>query len=135
MPEDKDSKSPTRSTTWKDLKHVRSNQFEIVYANFGQCGYTPWDIRITFSDVSEAEVDVPAIVDLKTITLPPQVAKALVAVLLQNVRNYESDFGPIKLPPHLADKQAEVGAQAEGQAVSEEKLKTASAEGDATLPE
>jgi flagellar protein FlaG len=47
---------------------------------------------------SEAQVEVH---NFQGIYLSPQQAKALMAILQQNVGNYESTFGEIKLDPRM----------------------------------
>jgi hypothetical protein len=108
------------SANFQALKHVRSEQYAIIYSNYAQCSFTPWDIRITFSEIGEVEVDQAAYIDRTTMTLPPAVAKALITVLQQNVALYEADFGEIKFPgkiniddSNLAQELAQADAEAE----------------------
>jgi Protein of unknown function (DUF3467) len=110
----------THSAEFKDLVHVRSEQFVSLYCNYAQCSFTPWDIRITFSDVGEAEINNPAYIDLATVTLPPVVAKALITVLQRNVQLYEGDFGEIRVPGKAKEKEQAEGEPAGAETASPE---------------
>lgn len=94
-----------------DLPHVRSADYVSVYANFAQCGISPWDIRIVFSEVGEPEPDKPSIIELATIILPPMVAQSLIQVLQQNVAAFAEQ---------MRAAQAEAAAQKKAAATPEE---------------
>ncbi|MGA9994836.1 MAG: DUF3467 domain-containing protein [Pyrinomonadaceae bacterium] len=84
-----------------DLPHVRHENYSTIYANFAQCALTPWDISIIFSELGEAEIGTPAVIDRAAITITPQLAKALVGVITANLRSYEAQFGEIQMPRGL----------------------------------
>ncbi len=52
-----------------------------VYSNYAQAGYTPFDLRITFSETKEVGKDKVVLEDLVTVTLNPALALALIQVI------------------------------------------------------
>lgn len=75
-------------------------EYRETYANSVQVRVNVWDFFLVFGTMqqqSETQVDVR---NFQGIYLSPQQAKALTAILQQNVSNYESTFGEIKLDPH-----------------------------------
>jgi flagellar protein FlaG len=70
------------------------------YANSVQIRVTLWDFLISFGMVNQTAAEHVAIQNFQGIYVSPQQAKALLNVLQQNVSQYESAFGEIKLEPH-----------------------------------
>lgn len=84
--------------------HYRDKNYATVYSNFAQIGITPWDMRITFSQLGEHDIGVTGVSDLTTVIMTPLMAKVLANVLRQNVSLYEKQHGPIQVPPGLIKK-------------------------------
>ena len=78
----------------------RSSDYRENYANSVQVRVTLWDFFLSFGMVNQTAADQVAIRNFQGIYLSPQQAKALLNVLQQNVTQYESAFGEIKLEPH-----------------------------------
>jgi flagellar protein FlaG len=78
----------------------RSPDYRENYANSVQVRVTLWDFFLSFGMVNQTAADQVAIRNFQGIYLSPQQAKALLNVLQQNVTQYESAFGDIKLEPH-----------------------------------
>lgn len=74
--------------------------FRESYANSVQVRVSLWDFYLTFGVVNQSAPDSVSIQNFQGIFLSPQQAKALVNVLQQNLTQYESTFGEIKLEPH-----------------------------------
>jgi hypothetical protein len=77
-------------------------EYRETYANSVQVRVNVWDFFLVFGTMqqqSESQVEVR---NFQGIYLSPQQAKALTAILQQNVTNYESTFGEIKLDPRAA---------------------------------
>jgi|SRR5579863_343672 len=72
------------------------------YANSVQVRVSLWDFLLLFGTVTESTPDAVSIQNFQGIFLSPQQAKALSNVLKQNVSQYESTFGEIKLEPRAA---------------------------------
>lgn len=80
---------------------VTAPDYRESYANSVQIRVNVWDFFLVFGTLqqqSETQVEVR---NFQGIYLSPQQAKALLAVLQQNVVSYESAFGEIKLDPRM----------------------------------
>src|SRR5580704_11990579 len=69
------------------------------YANSVQVRVSLWDFFLSFGTVAQSAAENVSITNFQGIFLSPQQAKALANVLVQNVQQYESAFGEIKLEP------------------------------------
>src|SRR2546425_3840996 len=88
--------------TQPNIKLVNTNDYRESYANSVQVRVNVWDFFLVFGTMqqqSETQVEVR---NFQGIYLSPQQAKALAAILQQNVTNYEGTFGEIKLDPKVA---------------------------------
>jgi hypothetical protein len=88
--------------TQPNIKLVNNPDYRETYANSVQVRVNVWDFFLVFGTMqqqSETQVEVH---NFQGIYLSPQQAKALMAILQQNVGNYESTFGEIKLDPRMA---------------------------------
>ena len=72
------------------------------YANSVQVRVSLWDFFLLFGTINQTAPDNVSIQNYQGVFLSPQQAKALANVLHQNVQQYESAFGEIKLEPHAA---------------------------------
>lgn len=68
-----------------------------AYANSVQIRVNLWDFFLMFGIVNQTAADSVAITNFQGIYLSPPQAKALLNVLQQNVTQYETAFGEIKL--------------------------------------
>lgn len=69
------------------------------YANSVQVRANLWDFFLMFGTISQTAPDSVTIHNFQGIYLSPQQAKALTNVLQQNIQQYESTFGEIRLEP------------------------------------
>ena len=69
------------------------------YANSVQIRVNLWDFFLLFGVVTQTAPDQVNIQNFQGVYLSPQQAKALLNVLKQNVTQYESAFGEIRLEP------------------------------------
>lgn len=69
------------------------------YANSVQVRANLWDFFLMFGTINQTAPDSVTIRNFQGIYLSPQQAKALFNVLQQNIQQYESTFGDIKLEP------------------------------------
>ena len=69
------------------------------YANSVQIRVNLWDFFLLFGLVNQTAPDNVSIQNFQGVYLSPQQAKALLNVLQQNVTQYETAFGEIKLEP------------------------------------
>jgi Protein of unknown function (DUF3467) len=104
MPEEQreaGSKIQERTFT-RDITQIpimQAPDFKSVYANNVNFVTTPWDFALLFG---QTRPENPENIHLElrvTVTLSPQMAKAVALTLMQNVHNYEQQFGEIRNTP------------------------------------
>ena len=81
------------------IQLVNTAEYRENYANSVQVRVNLWDFFLLFGRVNQTSPDNVAIHNFQGIYVSPQQAKALLNVLSQNVTQYESAFGEIKLEP------------------------------------
>lgn len=84
-----------------NVKVMNTSDYRESYSNSVQVRVNVWDFFLVFGTLqqqSETQVEVR---NFQGIYLSPQQAKALTAILQQNVAGYESTFGEIKLDPRM----------------------------------
>jgi flagellar protein FlaG len=84
------------------IKLTATTDYRDNYANSVQVRVSLWDFFLSFGTINQTTVDTVSINNFQGIFLSPQQAKALTNVLTQNVQQYESAFGEIKLEPNPA---------------------------------
>src|SRR5574340_1756616 len=78
---------------------INGPEYRENYANSVQIRVNLWDFLLLFGLVNQTSPEQVAITNFQGIYLSPQQAKALLNVLQQNVSQYESAFGEIRLEP------------------------------------
>ena len=81
------------------IQLVNTAEYRENYANSVQVRVNLWDFFLMFGRVNQTAPDSVAIHNFQGIYVSPQQAKALLNVLSQNVTQYESAFGEIRLEP------------------------------------
>jgi hypothetical protein len=71
------------------------------YANSVQVRVNLWDFLLLFGRINQTAPDSVHIQNFQGIYVSPQQAKALLNVLQQNVNQYETAFGEIRLEPQV----------------------------------
>jgi flagellar protein FlaG len=74
------------------------------YANSVQMRVNLWDFFLSFGTITQTAPESVNINNFQGVYLSPQQAKALANLLNQNISQYESAFGEIRLEPVSADK-------------------------------
>jgi hypothetical protein len=82
-----------------NVKFVQTPDYRETYANSVQIRVNVWDFFLVFGTMQQSSETQAEMRNFQGIYLSPQQAKALTALLQQNVANYESAFGEIKLDP------------------------------------
>jgi hypothetical protein len=72
------------------------------YANSVQVRVSLWDFFLLFGTINQQAPDKVSIANFQGLFLSPQQAKALANVLNQNIQQYDTAFGEIKLAPHAS---------------------------------
>jgi hypothetical protein len=85
--------------TQPNIKLVNTASYRENYANSVQVRVNVWDFFLVFGTMQQQTENQVEIQNFQGIYLSPQQAKALMNILQQNVVNYESAFGEIKLDP------------------------------------
>jgi len=78
---------------------VQRPDYRESYANSVQVRANLWDFFLMFGIVQQTSQDSVTIHNFQGVYLSPQQAKALLNVLLQNIKEYEGAFGEIRLEP------------------------------------
>jgi len=81
------------------IQLVQTPEYRENYANSVQVRVNLWDFFLLFGRVSQTAPDNVSIQNFQGIYVSPQQAKAVLNVLQQNVTQYETAFGEIKLEP------------------------------------
>ena len=81
------------------IQLINTPDYRENYANSVQVRVNLWDFFLLFGRVNQTAPDNVAIHNFQGIYVSPQQAKALLNVLSQNVSQYESAFGEIRLEP------------------------------------
>jgi flagellar protein FlaG len=82
-----------------NVKFVQTPDYRETYANSVQIRVNVWDFFLVFGTMQQSSETQVELRNFQGIYLSPQQAKALMALLQQNVTNYEAAFGEIKLDP------------------------------------
>jgi len=82
-----------------NVKFVQTPDYREAYANSVQIRVNVWDFFLVFGTMQQSSETQAEMRNFQGIYLSPQQAKALTALLQQNVMNYEAAFGEIKLDP------------------------------------
>jgi flagellar protein FlaG len=82
------------------IRLERSADYREHYANSVQVRVNLWDFFLMFGTISQAAADNVSIQNFQGIYISPPQAKALLNVLQQNVNQYETAFGEIRLEPN-----------------------------------
>lgn len=78
---------------------VNTADYREHYANSVQIRVNLWDFFLMFGTINQTAADAVNIQNFQGVYLSPQQAKALANLLNQNISQYESAFGEIRLEP------------------------------------
>ena len=81
------------------IQLINTPEYRENYANSVQVRVNLWDFFLMFGRVNQTAPDSVTIHNFQGVYVSPQQAKALLNVLRENVTQYESAFGEIKLEP------------------------------------
>ena len=84
------------------IQTSNTSDYRENYANSVQVRVSLWDFFLLFGVANQSAPDAVSIQNFQGVFLSPPQAKALVNVLNQNISQYESTFGEIKLEPKPA---------------------------------
>ena len=81
---------------------TQTKDYRDSYANSVQVRVNVWDFFLVFGTLKQQTPSEVEVENFQGVYLSPQQAKALLAILGQNVVQYEQAFGEIKLDPKMA---------------------------------
>jgi len=87
--------------TQPSIQLTNTSDYRESYANSVQVRVNVWDFFLVFGTLQQQDETRVEVRNFQGIYLSPQQAKALCTILQQNLVNYESTFGEIKLDPRL----------------------------------
>jgi hypothetical protein len=87
--------------TQPNIKLTMTQDYRETYANSVQVRVNVWDFFLVFGTLQQQSENEVELRNFQGIYLSPQQAKALSAILQQNLAGYESTFGEIKLDPRM----------------------------------
>jgi len=83
------------------IQVTSASDYRENYANSVQVRVNVWDFFLVFGTLQQQTETQVEVRNFQGIYLSPQQAKALAAILQQNISGYESTFGEIKLDPRM----------------------------------
>jgi flagellar protein FlaG len=87
--------------TQPSIQLTNTNDYRENYANSVQVRVNVWDFFLVFGTLQQQDEAKVEVSNFQGIYLSPQQAKALYTILQQNLLNYETTFGEIKLDPRM----------------------------------
>jgi hypothetical protein len=85
------------------IQLINTAEFRENYANSVQVRVNLWDFFLLFGRMNQTAPDNVAIHNFQGIYISPQQAKALLKILQQNIQQYETAFGEIRLEPQAGE--------------------------------
>jgi hypothetical protein len=82
------------------LQLTNTADYREGYANSVQARVSLWDFFLLFGTINQTTQDAVTIQNFQGIFMSPPQAKALLNILQQNIKQYESAFGEIRLEAH-----------------------------------
>ena len=90
------------NTTQPSIQLTHTPDYRENYANSVQVRVNVWDFFLVFGTLQQQDESKVEVSNFQGVYLSPQQAKALYTILQQNLANYETTFGEIKLDPRMA---------------------------------
>ena|ERR1700693_1447355 len=107
MPENPENKEE-QAETIHQFKNVKAPDYRTVYSNNALFQTGPFDFNIIFGEISglDSSGQVGLVEQHVRVTMSPLHAKLFAALVLQQVRGYEAQFGKINIPPGMIQTPA-----------------------------
>src|SRR5271169_4586016 len=87
--------------TQPSIQLTNTADYRENYANSVQVRVNVWDFFLVFGTLQQQDESKVEVSNFQGVYLSPQQAKALYTILQQNLLNYETTFGEIKLDPRM----------------------------------
>jgi len=92
---------PMANSPQPNIKILNSPEYRDGYANSVQVRVSVWDFLLIFGRLQPLNTEEVEVHNFQGVYLSPQQAKALFSILQQNLHQYESAFGEIKLDANI----------------------------------
>jgi Protein of unknown function (DUF3467) len=102
LPGDATLESMTTQQPAPKIQLSTTSDYRENYANSVQVRVNLWDFLLLFGRINQTAPDSVNIQNFQGVYVSPQQAKALLNVLQQNVTQYETAFGEIRLEPQAS---------------------------------
>lgn len=89
---------PNPTTMLREENVKRSPEFLSIYSNHTAFNTSAFDFSMTFGEISADEKGVLGVEQKVRVVMSPLHAKIFSAIVMNNVRNFEAQFGEIKIP-------------------------------------
>jgi flagellar protein FlaG len=89
------------NTAQPSIQLTNTPDYRENYANSVQVRVNVWDFFLVFGTLQQQDESKVEVSNFQGVYLSPQQAKALYTILQQNLANYETTFGEIKLDPRM----------------------------------
>lgn len=101
----KKTKSSLVGTRYKpeDIIGTKTADFHTVYSNNVAFAMSAFDVSLIFGEIASTEGGKVQVDQKLRVTMSPQHAKVLALVMIENIKAYESNVGPIAIPMALAE--------------------------------
>ena len=90
------------NTTQPSIQLTHTPDYRENYANSVHVRVNVWDFFLVFGTLQQQDESKVEVSNFQGVYLSPQQAKALYTILQQNLANYETTFGEIKLDPRMS---------------------------------
>src|SRR4051795_12698798 len=90
------------------IQDTNTPDYRETYANSVQVRVNLWDFFLLFGTLTQNSPEAIYIQNFQGVYLSPQQAKALLNIMQQNVGQYESTFGEIRLEPQNPGQQGNI---------------------------
>jgi hypothetical protein len=78
-----------------------SPDYRSIYSNNSKFAISPFDLAFTLSQVTENENGEIFVENHARVVMPPLHAKLFALLLFENIKNFEAQFGEIKVPDNM----------------------------------
>jgi len=93
----KKNKNTTKAQV-RSLERLPSDNLPTIYSNNTQIEVSTWDIRLKFGEILSASPQKITVRSLVDIVMSPQHAKALTVLMVNAIKEYETNCGKIPQP-------------------------------------
>lgn len=103
-----DEQYPATPPQQRALVRTNTEEAPMFYSNNLLLQTSVWDFKLAFGIVADATEDSLMVKSVVTVMVSPQHAKALNALLTRQLKQYESQYGPIPQDHRTVEVETEV---------------------------